>query len=197
MSRASFSISATAFDYPIYHAETRAQWRSRLEHNHNTAPGVWLCSWRAATERPTCPYAEVVEEAICFGWIDSTVNLLDNDRGLQFLTPRKPKSSWTRLNGQRVAEMEAAGLMSDVGGENGGDAKPLEAHLEKIRHPPWARRTTCPCAWPWAAPGVACRARSRRCAHGRDRVRSRARAPPASLYDFYSSGLIRWMAGAR
>ena len=103
------------FDYPIYHAETRAQWRSWLEHNHNTALGVWLCSWRPATEKPTCPYAEVVEEAICFGWIDSTVNLLDNDRGLQLLTPRKPKSSWTRLNRQRVADMEAAGLMTDAG----------------------------------------------------------------------------------
>ena len=103
------------FDYPIYHAETRAQWRSWLLHNHNTAPGVWLCSWRSATGRPTCPYPEVVEEAICFGWIDSTVNRLDDDRGLQMLTPRKPKSTWTRLNRQRVADMEAAGLMTDAG----------------------------------------------------------------------------------
>jgi uncharacterized protein YdeI (YjbR/CyaY-like superfamily) len=103
------------FDYPIYHAETRAQWRSWLEHNRNTAPGVWLCSWRSVTGRPTCLYPEVVEEAICFGWIDSTVNRLDDDRGLQLLTPRKPKSSWTRLNRQRVADMEAAGLMTDAG----------------------------------------------------------------------------------
>ena len=103
------------FDYPIYHAETRAQWRSWLEHNCDTAPGVWLCSWRSITGRPTCPYPEVVEEAICFGWIDSTVNRLDDDRGLQLLTPRKPKSSWTRLNRQRAADMEAAGLMTDVG----------------------------------------------------------------------------------
>ena len=103
------------FDYPIYHAETRAQWRSWLLHNHNTAPGVWLCSWRSATGRPTCPYPEVVEEAICFGWIDSTVNRLDDDRNLQMLTPRKPKSTWTRLNRQRVADMEAAGLMTDAG----------------------------------------------------------------------------------
>ena len=103
------------FDYPIYHAETRAQWRSWLLHNHNTAPGVWLCSWRSATGRPTCPYPEMVEEAICFGWIDSTVNRLDDDRNLQMLTPRKPKSTWTRLNRQRVADMEAAGLMTDAG----------------------------------------------------------------------------------
>ncbi len=103
------------FDYPIYHAETRAQWRAWLEHNHDTAPGVWLCSWRAATGKPTCPYPEVVEEAICFGWIDLTANRLDDERGLQLLTPRKPKSSWTRLNRSRVAEMEAAGLMTGAG----------------------------------------------------------------------------------
>ena len=57
----------------------------------------------------------MVEEAICFGWIDSTVNRFDDDRGLQLLTPRKPKSTWTRLNRQRVADMEAAGLMTDAG----------------------------------------------------------------------------------
>jgi uncharacterized protein YdeI (YjbR/CyaY-like superfamily) len=103
------------FGYPIYHAETRAQWRAWLEVNHNAAPGVWLCSWRVASRGPGCPYPEVVEEAICFGWIDSTVNRLDDNRGIQLITPRKPKSSWTRLNRQRVANLDAAGLMTDAG----------------------------------------------------------------------------------
>ena len=103
------------FDYPIYHAETRAQWRAWLEANHDSAPGVWLCSWKAATGRPACPYPEVVEEAICFGWIDSTVTSLDDDRALQLITPRKPKSTWSRSNRQRVADMEAGGLMTDAG----------------------------------------------------------------------------------
>lgn len=103
------------FDYPVYHAESRAQWRAWLEANHDTARGVWLCSWRSDTGRPRCPYPEVVEEALCFGWIDSTVNTFDDERGLQLLTPRKAKSTWTRLNRQRVADMEAAGLMRDAG----------------------------------------------------------------------------------
>lgn len=103
------------FDYPIYHAETRDQWRSWLVANHNDQPGVWLCSWRTPTGKPRCPYPEVVEEAICFGWIDSTVTNLDDERGLQLITRRKPKSSWTRLNRQRFAEMESAGLMTDAG----------------------------------------------------------------------------------
>jgi len=103
------------FDLPIFHAETRAQWRAWLEANHGSAKGVWLCSWKRHTGRPACPYPEAVEEAICFGWIDATVNLLDDDRALQLVTPRKPKSGWTRLNRQRVASMEAAGLMTDAG----------------------------------------------------------------------------------
>ncbi len=103
------------FDFPIFHAESRAAWRAWLAEHHSTERGVWLCSWKAATGRPTCAYADAVEEALCFGWIDSTVNTLDDERGLQLMTPRKPKSSWTRLNRQRVAAMEAAGLMTDAG----------------------------------------------------------------------------------
>ena len=99
----------------MYHAESREQWRSWLAANHDVTPGVWLCSWRSRTGRPACPYPEAVEEAICFGWIDSTVNTLDDERGLQLMTPRKARSTWTRLNRQRAADMEAAGLMTDAG----------------------------------------------------------------------------------
>jgi len=103
------------FDLPIFHAETRAAWRAWLAANHDVERGVWLCSWRSTTGRPVCPYPEAVEEAICFGWIDSTVNVLDEERGLQLMTPRKPKSAWTRLNRRRAASMEEAGLMTDAG----------------------------------------------------------------------------------
>jgi uncharacterized protein YdeI (YjbR/CyaY-like superfamily) len=107
--------STGKFDFPIHHVETRAQWRAWLEAHHDDTRGVWLCSWRTSTQRPRCPYPEVVEEAICFGWIDSTAGVLDADRNLQLITPRKPKSAWTRLNRQRAAEMTAAGLMTEAG----------------------------------------------------------------------------------
>jgi uncharacterized protein YdeI (YjbR/CyaY-like superfamily) len=103
------------FDLPIFHAERREQWRAWLVANHASARGVWLCSWRDRATRPVCPYPEAVEEAICFGWIDATVNVLDDERALQLMTPRKPKSSWTRLNRQRAAAMDAAGRMTDAG----------------------------------------------------------------------------------
>jgi uncharacterized protein YdeI (YjbR/CyaY-like superfamily) len=103
------------FDLPIFHAESRAAWRGWLADHHDRERGVWLCSWRPRTGRPACPYAEAVEEALCFGWIDSTVNALDDERALQLMTPRKAKSGWTRLNRRRVAAMEAAGLLTDAG----------------------------------------------------------------------------------
>lgn len=103
------------FDYPIYHAETRTQWRTWLLQNHASARGVWLCSWRTGTDRPRCPYPDAVEEAICYGWIDSTTTILDDERGLQLFTPRRPKSPWTRLNRERAADMEQRGLMTHAG----------------------------------------------------------------------------------
>jgi uncharacterized protein YdeI (YjbR/CyaY-like superfamily) len=103
------------FGFPIYHPETRAAWRAWLAANHATHRGVWLAAWRRGVDRPVVPYSDTVEEALCFGWIDSTANVLDERRSLQLMTPRKPKSSWTRLNRERVARMEAAGLLTDAG----------------------------------------------------------------------------------
>jgi len=99
-------VTTWKFGYSIYHAESRAQWRAWLEANHDAAPGVWLCSWRAPTEKPVCPYPDA---------IDSTVNVLDEHRTLQLMTPRQPKSPWTRLNRRRAADLDAAGLMTEAG----------------------------------------------------------------------------------
>ena len=117
------SIPATAsdhpaswkFDFPIYHPADLAAWRAWLAANGDTARGVWVASWRKASGRDPVAYEDLVEEAICFGWIDSTVNILDDERGLQLMTPRKPRSGWTRLNRQRVAALEAQGRMTDAG----------------------------------------------------------------------------------
>jgi uncharacterized protein YdeI (YjbR/CyaY-like superfamily) len=103
------------FDFPIYHPADLAAWRSWLAANADTARGVWVASWKKASGRDSVPYADLVEEAICFGWIDSTVNNLDDERGLQLMTPRKPRSGWTRLNRQRVATLEEQGRMADAG----------------------------------------------------------------------------------
>jgi uncharacterized protein YdeI (YjbR/CyaY-like superfamily) len=103
------------FDFTIYHPPDLAAWRAWLTANHDTARGVWVASWRKPSGRDRLPYEKLVEEALCFGWIDSTVNILDDARGLQLMTPRKPKSGWTRLNRDRFAALEAEGRMTDAG----------------------------------------------------------------------------------
>lgn len=103
------------FGFPIYHPADLSAWRAWLATNCDTVRGVWVASWRKASGRDPVAYEDLVEEAICFGWIDSTGNSLDDARGLQLMTPRKPKSRWTRTNRQRVAALEAQGRMTDAG----------------------------------------------------------------------------------
>ena len=102
---------------------------------------MWLCSWRTSTGRPRCPYPEAVEEAICFGWIDSTNTILDEERSLQLYTPRRPKSPWTRLNRERAADMEKRGLMTDAGRHAIAAAKSngwwtISDQVEDLEEPP-------------------------------------------------------------
>jgi uncharacterized protein YdeI (YjbR/CyaY-like superfamily) len=103
------------FGLPVYHPADLAAWRAWLAASSDTARGVWVVSWRKASGRAPVAYEDLVEEAICFGWIDSTVNVLDEDRGLQLMTPRRPRSGWTRLNRQRAAALEVAGRMTEAG----------------------------------------------------------------------------------
>jgi uncharacterized protein YdeI (YjbR/CyaY-like superfamily) len=103
------------FDFPIYHPADLAAWRAWLTASSGTARGVWVASWRKASGRAPVAYEDLVEEAICFGWIDSTVNILDHERALQLMTPRKPRSGWTRLNRRRFAALEAQGRMTEAG----------------------------------------------------------------------------------
>jgi len=94
---------------------TRAEWRAWLQANHRAASGVWLVAWKRHTGKPTIGYDESVEEALCFGWVDGVLNRLDADRSMHYFAPRKPRSTWARSNRERVARLEAAGLMSEAG----------------------------------------------------------------------------------
>ncbi|HEX2770821.1 MAG TPA: YdeI/OmpD-associated family protein [Micromonosporaceae bacterium] len=96
-------------------AETRAQWRTWLADNHKRPTGVWLVSWKQHTGRPRMTYDESVEEALCFGWVDSKGRKLDDDHTMLWFAPRKPSSAWSRSNKERVARLEAAGLMQPAG----------------------------------------------------------------------------------
>ena len=105
----------SAADAPHVTCETRAEWRAWLEANHATATGVWHVSWRPATGHPRVPYEEAVEEALCFGWIDSKGGNLDGERSRQYYAPRNPRSGWARTNKARVERLIAEGLMAPAG----------------------------------------------------------------------------------
>jgi uncharacterized protein YdeI (YjbR/CyaY-like superfamily) len=97
------------------HVESRAGWRAWLADHHADSGGAWFVSWKKTTGRPVVPYEEVVEEALCFGWIDSTARTLDDERQMMLMTPRKKGSAWSRSNKLRVERLGAAGLIEPAG----------------------------------------------------------------------------------
>ena len=97
------------------HPKTRAGWRSWLRKNHAKCDGVWLIYYRASTGKRRLSWEDAVREALCFGWIDSKVKPVDDTRYKQIFTPRKPRSAWSKINKQYIAELIEADLMSDAG----------------------------------------------------------------------------------
>lgn len=97
------------------HPLSRAAWRAWLEANHTRPEGVWLISYKQATGKPQVTYDEAVEEALCFGWVDSKGNKLDDERTMLWFAPRKGRSGWSRPNKERVERLLAAGLMAPAG----------------------------------------------------------------------------------
>jgi len=93
----------------------RAAWRRWLEERHPQRDAVWLVFHKKASDGTSPSYEEAVEEALCFGWIDSTVNRLDERRTLQLFAPRRPSSTWSRSNKERVARLERDGLLAPAG----------------------------------------------------------------------------------
>jgi len=97
------------------HPLARAEWRAWLAENHTRTTGVWLVIYKKATGRPRVDYDEAVEEALCFGWIDSKGNKLDDERSLLWFAPRKAKTGWSKPNKERIERMLATGQMMPAG----------------------------------------------------------------------------------
>ena len=100
----------------LLHLSSRSELRQWLEENHNEEKCCWVVTYRGKRpEWPTIPYIEVVEEALCFCWIDSTLKRLPDGRLAQRLSPRRPESHWTQLNMDRCMDLEDRGLMTEAG----------------------------------------------------------------------------------
>jgi uncharacterized protein YdeI (YjbR/CyaY-like superfamily) len=95
--------------------EDAAVWRTWLEEHHATENELWLGFWKKHTNHDGLTYEQAVEQALCFGWIDGVLNRVDDQRHRIRFTPRRPGSSWSRVNVDRVADLERRGLMTEAG----------------------------------------------------------------------------------
>ncbi len=94
---------------------TRRAWRRWLEKHHASSPGVWLVFHKAHTGVASVDYDESVREALCFGWVDSLIRRLDEDRYARKFTPRKAGSAWSASNVKRWTELESEGALAPAG----------------------------------------------------------------------------------
>mgnify|MGYP002777006241 FL=1 len=103
-------------DYPQHYFSGRAAWRAWLTRHHSQPQGIWLVYDKKVGREPQrLSYADIVEEALCFGWIDSLPRKRSDTQSMLLLTPRKPKSVWSKLNKTRIDKLLAEGLMTAAG----------------------------------------------------------------------------------
>ncbi len=96
-------------------ATSRSAWRGWLSAYHQESKGVWLITYKKASGKPRLEYSESVEEALCFGWVDSLPRKLDEERSMLYFAPRKSGSGWSALNKRRVESLIQGGLMMPAG----------------------------------------------------------------------------------
>ncbi len=98
----------------IYPA-SRNEWRQWLKENHDNKQSVWLVYYKIKSGKPTFSWSDAVDEALCFGWIDSTRKSIDHEKFMQFFGKRKPKSVWSKINKGKVERLIHNGLMTPAG----------------------------------------------------------------------------------
>ena len=94
---------------------SREEWRQWLQEHHETSQSVWFVYYKKAAGKPSIPWSDAVDEALCFGWVDSIRKPLDAERFIQFFGKRKPKSTWSKINKEKVKRLIAEGKMMPAG----------------------------------------------------------------------------------
>ena len=95
--------------------KSRTDWREWLEKNHQSKQSIWLVYFRVSTKIPSLSWSEAVDEALCFGWIDSTKKTIDKERYMQYFTKRKPNSTWSKVNKDKIESLTENNLMTKAG----------------------------------------------------------------------------------
>lgn len=98
-----------------FYPESQQHWRAWLEKNHAEENAVWLIFYKKKANQPTLSWSEAVDEALCFGWIDSVKKTLDAERSIQFFSKRKAKSTWSKINKEKIETLTASGKMTPAG----------------------------------------------------------------------------------
>ena len=106
--------------------ENREAFRNWLEQHHESSPGIWMIYYKKHTDKPCIEYREALEEALCFGWIDSTLKKVDEERYLRKFTPRRKNSKWSQVNIKIAQTLIREGKMTRVGLGKWENHKPLK-----------------------------------------------------------------------
>ncbi len=101
-----------------YYPKSRQDWRKWLKKNHQKKQSIWLIYYKKQSTVPTLSYSDAVDEALCFGWIDSTKKTRDSESYIQFFCKRKPNSVWSKINKAKIDGLIKEGLMEAAGLES-------------------------------------------------------------------------------
>jgi uncharacterized protein YdeI (YjbR/CyaY-like superfamily) len=102
---------------------SRIDWRQWLEENHRSKQSIWLVCFTKKSNKPTLSWSEAVDEALCFGWIDSIRKTIDSESFIQFFSRRKPHGTWSKVNKEKIKQLIDAELMTEAGFESIEKAK--------------------------------------------------------------------------
>lgn len=99
----------------LFYPKTKQHWRKWLSQNHIVKDAVWLVFYKRQSSKPTISWSDAVDEALCFGWIDSKAQTIDNESYKQYFCKRKPNSTWSKINKEKIEKLTSNNLMTDAG----------------------------------------------------------------------------------
>lgn len=102
-------------DVATFYPTSQRAWRAWLKANHDKEESVWLVMYKKSSEQPTIDWSAAVDEALCFGWVDSVRKSIDEERFMNFFTKRKPKGTWSKINKDKVKQLIEEGRMFPAG----------------------------------------------------------------------------------